>query len=352
MNYTVRQISAYLNLEFRGDGDRVVAGVSGWDALEEGALVFMESARGGFPQNFAPACVITTRHLSSTLPERVNIIFSENPKLDFVKAAVFVRPPRESNETRHPSAFVSPEAAIGDNVEIGPFAVVEEGVKIGGGSILMANVFVGRNCVLGNNCVLYPGVKLYPGAALGDRVILHAGAVIGSDGFGYVSDGERYWKFPQVGGVILENDVEVGANTAIDRGSLGTTRIGEGTKIDNLVQIAHNVNIGRHVVIASQTGVSGSTAIEDHAVIGGQVGFGDHAHVERGVVIGSKAGVLPGKIVRAGEVYWGVPVRPLREYKRLNALFGRLPDMKAEIESLKAEVAKIKGRQPPHGGLP
>ena len=337
---TVGMIAAFLNLEFRGDGGRVVAGMSGWDAGNDGALVFMDSERGGFQQNFTPACVITTRFLASALPEHFNIIFSENPKIDFAKAAVFVRPLRKSNGTRHPSALVSPEAVIGDNVEIGPFVVVEEGAQIGDGSILMANVFVGRNCVSGNNCILYPGVKLYPGVVMGDRVVLHAGAVIGSDGFGYVSDGERYWKFPQAGGVILENDVEVGANTTIDRGSLGTTRIGEGTKIDNLVQIAHNVEIGRHVVIASQTGISGSTVIEDNAVIGGQVGFGDHARVERGVVIGSKAGVLPGKIVRAGEVYWGVPVRPLREYKRLNALFGRLPDMKAEIESLKSEIKK------------
>jgi UDP-3-O-[3-hydroxymyristoyl] glucosamine N-acyltransferase len=305
----------------------------------------LDSGRGGFPQSFAPACVITTRLLAPALPESFNIIFSENPKLDFAKVAILVHPPRESRGTKHPSALVSPETVIGGNVELGPFVVVEEGAKIGDGCLLMANVFIGRDCVVGNHCVLYPGVKLYPGAALGDRVILHAGVVIGSDGFGYVSDGERYWKFPQAGRVILENDVEVGANTTIDRGSLGTTRIGEGTKIDNLVQIAHNVKIGRHVVIASQTGISGSTVIEDYAVIGGQVGFGDHARVERGVIIGSKAGVLPGKIVRAGEVYWGVPVRPLREYKRLNALFGRLPDMKTEIESLRAEVARLKEAQ-------
>jgi len=342
MNCTVRQIAAFLKLEFRGDGDRAVAGVSGWDAADGGSLVFMDGARDGVPQGFAPACVITTRLLAPALPESVNVIFSENPKNDFARAAILVCPPRESSGTRHLSALVSPDAVIGGNVELGPFTVVEEGAEIGGGSILMAGVFVGRGCVIGNNCVLYPGVKIYPGAILGDRVILHAGVVIGSDGFGYVSDGERYWKFPQAGGVVLGDDVEVGANTVIDRGSLGTTRIGEGTKIDNLVQIAHNVEIGRHVVIASQTGISGSTVIEDHAVIGGQVGFGDHARVERGVIIGSKAGVLPGKIVRAGEVYWGVPVRPLREYKRLNALFGRLPDMKAEIESLKAEVARLK----------
>jgi UDP-3-O-[3-hydroxymyristoyl] glucosamine N-acyltransferase len=165
---------------------------------------------------------------------------------------------------------------------------------------------------------------------------------VGSDGFGYISDGTSHWKFPQVGAVVLGDDIEIGCNSTIDRGSLGVTRIGEGTKIDNLVQIAHNVEIGRHVVIAAQTGISGSTIIEDHAVIGGQVGFGDHAHVQQGVVIGSKAGILPGKIVRSGDVYWGVPVRPLREYKRLNALFGRLPEMKSEIDTLKKEVAELR----------
>jgi UDP-3-O-[3-hydroxymyristoyl] glucosamine N-acyltransferase len=140
---------------------------------------------------------------------------------------------------------------------------------------------------------------------------------------------------------VIEDDVEVGANTTIDRGSLGTTWIGAGAKIDNLVQVAHNVQIGRGVVIAAQTGISGSTVIEDLVVIGGQVGFGDHARVQKGAVIGSKAGVLPGKIVRGGEVYWGVPVRPLREFKRLNALFGRLPQMKAEIDSLRQALDQL-----------
>jgi len=345
MSRTVRQIAAFLELEFRGDGNRVITGVSGLEATGESKdgyfLVFMDKARGGLAQNLTSACVITSRFIASTLPDQVIVIFSENPKLDFTRAAVLVHPPRESCGIRHPSALVSPKAVIGDNVEIGPFTVIEEGAIIGDGCILMANVFVGHGCVIGNDCVFHMGVTLYPRAVLGDRVVLHAGAVVGSEGFGYVSGGERRLKFPQAGGVILENDVELGANTTIDRGSLGTTRIGEGTKIDNLVQVAHNVEIGRHVVIAAQTGISGSTVIEDHAVIGGQVGFGDHARVERGVVIGSKAGVLPGKIVRAGEVYWGVPVRPLREYKRLNALFGRLPDMKADIEFLKAEVARL-----------
>ncbi len=200
---------------------------------------------------------------------------------------------------------------------------------------------IGEGCTVGDYCILHPNVVLYPGAELGSRVVLHAGVVIGSDGFGYVFDGAAQVKFPQIGKVCLEDDVEIGANTTIDRGSLGVTRIGAGAKIDNLVQIAHNVLIGRGVIIAAQTGISGSTVIEEYAVIGGQVGFGDHARVESGVVIGSKAGILPGKIVRRGDVYWGVPVRPLREYKRLNALFGRLPELKADIDALKNAVAGL-----------
>ena len=227
------------------------------------------------------------------------------------------------------------------DVDIGPYVSIAPGARVKRGCILHPGVTIGSGCELGAECVLYPRVVLYPGAKLGDRVVLHAGTVVGSDGFGYVFDGATQVKFPQIGSVIIEDDVEIGANTTIDRGSLGTTRIGAGTKIDNLVQIAHNVQIGRSVVIAAQTGISGSTVIEDNAVIGGQVGFGDHAHVEKGAVIGSKAGVLPGKIVRGGQVYWGVPVRPLAEYKRLNALFGRLPEMKAEIQSLKESVAKL-----------
>ena len=276
------------------------------------------------------------------MPDGTNAIFSEQPKLDFARAASYLHPWPKSRGTRHATAIVSPDADIDATVELGPFVVVEAGARIGRGCILHAGVVVGEGCSLGEECILFPGVVVYPGAQIGNRVILHAGVVVGSDGFGYVSDGRRQWKFPQVGDVIIEDDVEIGANSTIDRGSLGVTRIGTGTKMDNLVQIAHNVEIGRHVVIASQTGISGSTVIEDYAVIGGQVGFGDHARVQTGAVIGSKAGVLPGKIVRSGDVYWGVPVRPLREYKRLNALFGRLPEMKAEIDALKKEVAQLR----------
>jgi UDP-3-O-[3-hydroxymyristoyl] glucosamine N-acyltransferase len=204
-------------------------------------------------------------------------------------------------------------------------------------------VKIGDGVSVGENCVLHPNVFLEDGVTIGNRVVLHAGVTVGADGFGYVRGPEGYVKFPQLGGVVIEDDVEIGANTCIDRGSLGTTRIGRGTKIDNLVQIAHNVDIGERVVIASQTGISGSTVIEDDAVIGGQVGMGDHARVQSGAVIGSKAGVLPGKIVRRG-VWWGVPVVPLDEYKRRNAHLGRLPQTRDELKELRQQLEELRIR--------
>ena len=340
MRYTVGQIAALLGLEYQGDQSRVLDNVAGWETAGKSSLIFLES--GGVEsalRDLQAACVITRKDLA---PKGFNIIFSEKPKLDFARAALWLHPRPKSLGTHHPTAIIAPEAEIDTGVELGPYVVIEARARIGAGSILHSGVVIGEGCSLGKECILYPDVVLYPGARIGNRVTLHAGVVVGSDGFGYVSNEGTHLKFPQVGAVVIEDDVEIGANTTIDRGSLGTTRIGEGSKVDNLVQIAHNVEIGKHVVIAAQTGISGSTIIEDNAVIGGQVGFGDHARVQQGVVIGSKAGVLPGKIVRSGEVYWGVPVRPLHEYKRLNALFGRLPEMKAGIDMLKKEIAQLK----------
>ncbi len=341
MDYTISQIAALLDLAFQGEGGRLLSRVSNWETADSSSLIFLEAQRKEAlcPEIFPAACVIAPQRLVS---RGINAIFSERPKLDFARAAALLHSRLPASGTRHVTAIVAPTAKIDEGVDIGPFAVVEAGARIGRGSILHAGVVIGEGCKLGQECLLYPHVVLYPGVELHNRVILHAGVILGSDGFGYVFDGQIQTKFPQVGKIVIEDDVEIGSNTTIDRGSLGITRIGAGAKIDNLVQIAHNVEIGKGVVIASQTGISGSTTVEDYAVIGGQVGFGDHVRVQKGAVIGSKAGILPGKIVRSGDVYWGVPIRPLREYKRLNALFGRLPQMKAEIELLKAEIAHLK----------
>jgi len=341
MAYSISQIAGALSLQFRGDGERIIARVAAWDDADETSLVFWDRGASDAPMPDPPSCGCVIARENAVHP-RANVILSERPKLDFARAAALLSPLPAGSGLRHPTAVISGDSEIGEDVDVGPCVVIETGARIGKGSVIHAGVAIGAGVVLGERCTLFPRVVIYPGASLGSRVVLHAGTVIGSDGFGYVFDGRDQVKFPQAGRVVIEDDVEIGANTTIDRGSLGTTRIGEGAKIDNLVQIAHNVEIGRRVVIAAQTGISGSTVVEDFAVIGGQVGFGDHCRVQSGAVIGSKAGILPGKIVRGGDVYWGVPVRPLREYKRLNALFGRLPEMKERIDALRKELEELK----------
>ncbi len=341
MSLSVSELALALELPFQGEGCRIIKNLSGWQEADDSSLLFCDAPeKAGFlSESLSCACIITS---AACVKPGWTALLSTKPKLDFARAAAVLFPLPQGTGMRHSSAAVSADAVVGIKVDIGPNVSIAASARIGQGSILHSGVVIGEDCVIGENCILHPYVVLYPGAHLGDRVILHAGVIVGGDGFGYVFDGEKQVKFPQAGRVVIEDDVEVGANSTVDRGSLGVTQIGRGSKIDNLVQIAHNVRIGRHVVIAAQTGISGSTTIDDNAVIGGQVGFGDHIHVQKGAVIGSKAGILPGKIVRGGEVYWGVPIRPLAEYKKLNALFGRLPEMKAQIDQLKREVEELK----------
>ncbi len=212
-------------------------------------------------------------------------------------------------------------------VSIGAHASVEEGASIGAATIIGSGAVIGAGVRIGSNCHIYPRVVIYPGATLGDRVVVHAGAVLGADGFGYVRDrtNGEYTQFPQQGTLVIEDDVEIGANTTIDRGALEETRIGRGTKLDNLIHIGHNCSIGRNVVIAAQTGISGSSAVGDGAILGGQVGMGDHAMVGPGVILGGQAGILPKKkLLGPGIVFWGTPAKPVRQYLKELAMLARL----------------------------
>jgi UDP-3-O-[3-hydroxymyristoyl] glucosamine N-acyltransferase len=226
----------------------------------------------------------------------------------------------------HPSAIVSASAKIGKRVAIGPSAILGERVKVGEGTTIGAGTVVGNQAVIGSDCRLDANVTIYAGTTLGDRVIVQAGAVLGSEGFGYVRDEQtgRYEQSPQIGRLVIEDDVEIGANSTIDRGALDETIIRQGAKIDNLVHIGHNCQIGENVIIAAQTGLSGSVTIEDNVVMGGQVGIGDHARVEAGTMIGGQGGILPKKVLRGkGVVFWGTPARPVREYLKELAFLAR-----------------------------
>jgi UDP-3-O-[3-hydroxymyristoyl] glucosamine N-acyltransferase len=328
------------------DAEVLIVRVASLESAGAGAISFVEDKKFlEAAKTSGASCLLVPEGMGDAAGEfAATLIEVARPKLAFALVAEALHPKVKRAGAIHPTAIVAESASVAEGVFIGAGVCVGEGVRVGRGTQVLAGAVIEDDVEIGNDCVIHPNVVLYRDVRLGSRVVLHAGVVVGADGFGYVRGPDGYHKFPQVGAVVVEDDVEIGANSCVDRGALGETLIGRGTKLDNLVQVAHNVRIGERVVIAAQTGISGSTVIESDAVIGGQVGMGDHARVGAGAIIGSKAGVLPGKIVRAGAVVWGVPVRPLDEYKRLNAHFGRLPQMRAEIEELKRQVRELSAR--------
>lgn len=321
-----------------GDAEREIHGVAALDAAGPEELAYMESLRSLDQAAASHAgCLLVPEGVS--LPGRTAIAVSY-PKLALVRAAEALHPAPAPPAGIHPAAVVAPDAQLAADCSVGPNVVIESGVTVGAGTRLAPGVFLGVGVRVGAQCVLHPRVTVYPGAQIGDRIILHAGVVVGSDGFGYVFAEGRQVKFPQLGKIVIEDDVEIGSNATLDRGSLGSTVIGQGTKIDNLVQIAHNVKIGRHCIIVSQTGISGSTKVGDYVVMAGQVGIGDHVRIEDRVVIGGQAGVLPGKIVRSGSIIWGTPSRPMSEYKKTIARMARLDALAEKVKALAKQMEK------------
>src|SRR5487761_1824532 len=334
----VDEIARIVGGKAHGETARSIKGLARLETASPADLAFAEDARALEQAMRSQAgCILVQK--GASLPGRT-FITVERPKIAFIEAAEALNPSETYAPGIHPTAVISPQAQLSPDVRVGPHVVVEAGAKVGPRTVLGAGVFVGEE--IGSHSMLYPRVTLYPGARIGNRVVLHSGVVVGGDGFGYVFAAGRYRKFPQIGGVIIEDEVEIGCNTTIDRGSLGSTVIGFGSKIDNLVQIAHNVRVGRHCVIAAQTGISGSSEIGDYVVIGGQAGIGDHVRIQNRVVIGGQAGVLPGKVVREGSVLWGTPARPLTEFKKLYAHFAALPQLARKVKELARILNKVK----------
>lgn len=347
---SIVEIAEHVGGKILGDRSASVDGVASLEHCRPNSLVWADSEKNLFRALASEAStILLPEGLISRLPSvsvpnhrPKTFIAVSHPRLAFARAMALFHPKQPLVSGIDASAHISPTATLGKGVAIGPHVVIEAEASIGNHCEIGATCFVGAGVHLGEACRIFPRVTIYSGVTLGSRCVVHAGAVIGSDGFGFVPHEGRYHKFPQVGTVVIGDDVEIGANTTIDRGALDATRIGRGTKIDNLVQIAHNVEIGEDVVIAAQTGISGGTVIEDRCVIGGQVGMGDHARVKRGAVVGSKGGILPGKIIREGQVVWGIPAIPLDEYKVINALWRGLPKIKEDVEALKVAVQSKK----------
>jgi len=316
-----------------GDGRVEVNAVASIASASRDDLVFVEDEKYlAEALRSAAGAVIAGQFASSGASDRP-LLVSDHPKLAFARAARVLRDDElladgtARQGSVHPTAVIHSSVVLGPRVLVEARAVVGERAQIGRHTRISAGCVLGSDVKIGNNCEIYPNVTIYPGTTLGDRVIVHAGAVLGSDGFGYVRDRKTGWyeKFPQVGGLVVEDDVEIGANATIDRGALDETRIRRGTKIDNLVHIGHNCQLGEDVVIAAQTGLSGSIVIENGVVLGGQVGIGEHARIEAGVMLGGQGGVLPNKVLRGkGVAFWGTPAQPVRQYLKQLATLARL----------------------------
>jgi UDP-3-O-[3-hydroxymyristoyl] glucosamine N-acyltransferase len=318
-----------------GDGAQFITGVAAPERAGEHDLIYVESPKHADRALASRAhCVVAPDGV--LLPGKT-VLRSAKPKVAFAHCAALLAAPERLETEIHPTAIIAPDARIGANVKIGPYAVIGKEVHIGDATRIGAHCVIGEGSWIGNVCRLYPRVTLYENVRLGNGVQIHAGAVVGSDGFGYAFDGEKYWKFPQAGLVEIADDVEIGANTTIDRGSLDNTRIAEGVKLDNLVHVGHNVQIGAHTVIAAQTGISGSSKLGHHVVLGGQVGIGDHCTLEDGSIAGGQAGIPTGKIVRKGQTVWGTPARPLEQFKEAYFWFARLPELVERVKKIEKQ---------------
>jgi UDP-3-O-[3-hydroxymyristoyl] glucosamine N-acyltransferase len=325
MKQTLRDLAEKLGCRLLGDSSITVTSVSSLRSATSDSLVFVEDAQHLNTALGSSAAAVIAGNFAASAATSKPILISTQPRLAFARAAQLLRDP-DRNRVIHPSAIVPASAEIGKNVAIGARAVLGEHVKVGDETTIGAGSVIGDSVVIGSHCRLDANVTIYPGTTLGDRVIVKAGAVLGGAGFGYVRDSQtgRYEQSPQIGRLAIEDDVEIGANSAIDRGALDETRIGRGTKIDNLVQIGHNVQIGQDVVMASQTGLSGSVTVGDNVIMGGQVGIGDHARIESGAMLGGQCGILPKKVLRGkGVVFWGTPARPVKEYLKELAFVSR-----------------------------
>lgn len=319
----VREIAERLGATYEGDGERVIDDVAALDSAGSLQLSFVGSRRAARDaQASAAGCLIVGLDFANTGGRTV--IRAKDPRGAFAKVIPHLRRLETPAPGIHPTAVIGQDCRIGEGCTIGPYCVLGDRVTLGPSSRLHAHV------------------TIYSDVTIGARALIHAGAVLGADGFGFVFENGRYTKFPQIGLVVIGDDVEIGVGSAVDRAALGVTSIGDGTKLDNMVHIGHNCRVGKHVVIVAQTGMAGGTVIEDYAVIGGQVGLGDNVTVKSGAILGSGAGVLSSKIVRGnGEVHWGTPARPLKEYLESLANVARIPQLKRDIAELQARLQAL-----------
>ena len=334
MGKTLKEIARLVGGKIVGDENIAIAGVAGIEEAGKGEITFLDDKK-------TPALLETTRAAAVIVGREVReakvpLIQVENPYLAFTRVMRSLSPQRKPARGVHPSAIIAGGADLGKGVSIGAYSVIEKDVRIGDNTTIYPLVYVGQGSKIGEDCLIYPRVMIREGIEIGNKVIIHSGTVIGSDGFGYISHEGRHYKVPQIGQVVIEDDVEIGASVTIDRATLGKTWIKRGVKIDNLVQVAHNVVIGEDSIIIAQVGISGSTEIGKGVTLAGQAGLAGHIKIGDKAIVGAKAGVT--KSVPPKTVVSGYPARPHAQSKRIEAGISRLPELYKMVQGLKKRI--------------
>ncbi len=348
-SYTLGQLARALGAVLEGDPERVIRGVAPLETAGPDEISFVTHPK------FLPRGVSSRAGallVANDVKEvRGALLRVASPQTALIALLRLFHPAPPLVSGIHPSALVASDSRVDASASVGAFAVILPGAVIGARARIFPLVYVGEEAEIGEESTVYPNVVVREGVRIGRRVIIHPGAVLGSDGFGYVFDGRAHQKIPQVGGVIIEDDVEIGANVTIDRATLGHTIVRRGTKIDNLVQVAHNVEIGEDAIVVAQSGISGSCRVGSRAMLGGQVGVADHVTIAADVMLGAQSGV-PGDIRAPGQ-YLGSPPRPVAEARRIYAAMPRLPDLIKKVRVLERRVRELEGRlgvESPRGG--
>lgn len=343
MEFTAATIAGFLKGEIEGNPDIKVNTIAKIEEGQDGALSFLANPKyEHYLYETKSSVVLVNKSFVPSAGVSATLIKVENAYEAFASLLRLVDQSRPRKKGIHSTSIIEDTATIGSDVYIGPYAYIGESCIIGDGCSLYPHVYIGDNTKIGNNCTLNPGVKIYHDCIIGEGCIIHAGTVIGSDGFGFAPQSEsEFMKIPQLGNVILEDHVEIGANVAIDRATIGSTIIRKGVKLDNLIQIGHNVEIGENSVMAGQTGIAGSTKVGKNCMFGGQVGIAGHIKIANGTKIGAQGGIL-GDVKEENTVIIGSPAIELKQFMRSSVVFRRLPEMKVKIDSLEKEVESLK----------
>ena len=341
MELTLKQVAQITGAELAGDENFVIRHICDLMAPQPDGICYLVSLeKVAVPPGFVTGAVILPKQAKGLpLPIKTNVLYADKPEWAFTLLVQYwdAQTPKYTPGI-HPTAVISSSAKLGANVSVGAYSVIEDEAVIGDNTIIFPQVYVGKRTLIGKDCILYPQVVVREDCVLKNRVILQPGAKIGNDGFGFIFHEGRHHKIPQIGNVILEDDVEIQANSCVDRAKLAHTTVGANTKVDNLVQIAHNVKVGQSTILCSQVGIAGTTTIGSGVVAAGQVGIAGHLHIGDGVTLGAQTGVMAD--VPAGQTYFGSPARPMKETLRIMAVEGKLPEIYKEFKALKKEVEK------------